>query len=65
MVAQIYEQQMSVIALAVNPTGQSDSFADIPLAQLGAVRGAICVHVESRSFARLKARESERGASLA
>ena len=36
MIAQIDEEQVTVVALAVNPSGQADSFADVGSAQFSA-----------------------------
>jgi hypothetical protein len=47
MVAQIDEQQVPVIALAVNPAGNPDGFADVAEAQLGAAVGTVSVHYAS------------------
>jgi hypothetical protein len=44
MVAQIDKQQIAMIALAVDPAGQTDGFADVRSAKLGTIMGAICVH---------------------
>ena len=47
MIAQIDEQQLAVVALAVDPARQADGFANIGGAQRGAIMGAVGVHVES------------------
>ena len=44
VVAQVDEQQLAVIALAVDPPGQPDLLADVGRAQLAAVVGAIGMH---------------------
>jgi hypothetical protein len=44
MIAKIDEQQMPMVALAVDPSGQADRFADIALAKRGTVMGSIGVH---------------------
>ncbi len=60
MVTQIDEQQIAVIALTVDPTRQADGLADLRLAELGAVVGAIGVHITMTFgwFARIGARQS-------
>ena len=50
MVAQVDEQQLAVIALAVDPAGQADGFADVAFAKVGAAVGAIGVHAENRAL---------------
>ena len=47
MVAQIHKQQTAMVALAVDPAGQSRSFAHLGFAQLSASMGAISVHGKS------------------
>ena len=62
MVAQVDEQQMAVIALAVDPARQADGLADIARAQLGAAVGAIGVHAECRARLReaeMRARKAD------
>ena len=44
MVAQIDKQQIAVIALAMDPAGQTDFLADVRRAKFGTIMGAICVH---------------------
>ena len=44
MVAQIDEQEIAVVALAVNPAGNADLGADILRPKLAAVVGSIGVH---------------------
>ena len=46
MVAQVDEQHAAVVALAVDPARQADGLADVGGAQLGAIMGAIGVHVD-------------------
>jgi hypothetical protein len=46
MVSQIDEQQMAVIAPAVDPAREADRLADVGEPQLGAGVGAIGVHQE-------------------
>jgi hypothetical protein len=50
MVTQIDEQQVAVVALAMDPSRQADRFADVAEAQLGAAVGAIGVHNQVGSF---------------
>src|SRR5205085_12006166 len=45
MIAQIDEQQMAVVALAMNPSRQADGLANVLGAQLGAGMGAVGVHL--------------------
>jgi hypothetical protein len=44
VVAQVYEEQMTVIALAMDPSRKADRFADVAEAKLGAAMGSIGVH---------------------
>jgi hypothetical protein len=44
MVAQIDEQEIAVVALAVDPAGKADGLADMVAAQLAARVGTIGVH---------------------
>jgi len=46
MVAQVDKQQIAVIALAMDPAGQANGFADIRGSERGTIMGAICVHEE-------------------
>ena len=46
MIAKIDKQQMSMIALAIDPTREPDRSADVAKAQLGAGVGAIGMHRE-------------------
>jgi hypothetical protein len=46
VVAQVDEQQLAVIALAMNPARQADRLADVACAQRGAGMGTIGVHQE-------------------
>jgi hypothetical protein len=50
MIAQIDEQQIAVVTLAVDPAGQFDPIADMALAELSAAVSAIGVHRGSLSF---------------
>ncbi len=47
MVAQIDEQEVAMVALAVNPAREPDSLADMRGAQLAAIVGAIGMHVRT------------------
>ena len=60
MVAQVDEQQMAVVALAVHPARQADGFADIACAKVGAAVGAIGVHAESRALLDAEMRAEKR-----
>jgi hypothetical protein len=44
MITQIDEQQVPVVALAVDPSRNADSLADVRCAELPAIVGAIGVH---------------------
>jgi len=44
MIAQIDEQQIAVIALAVNPAGQANLAADMFGAQFGTIVGTVRMH---------------------
>jgi hypothetical protein len=50
MIAQVDEQQVPVIALAMDPSRKADRFADVAQAQVGAGMGAIGVHDEIGSL---------------
>ena len=63
MIAQVNEQQMAVVALAVDPAREADGFTDIGDAQLGAAMGAIGVHLET-VLVRTMMAENARRASM-
>jgi hypothetical protein len=45
MIAQVDEQQVAVVAPAVNPARKADGRADVGSAELAAMMGAIKVHL--------------------
>jgi hypothetical protein len=49
MITQVYEEQMAVIALAVDPARKTYGFADVAGAQLGAGMCTVGVHAEVRA----------------
>jgi hypothetical protein len=49
MVAQVDEQQIAVVALAMHPAGQLHDLSDMVLAQLAACVGPVRVHIWSPS----------------
>ena len=55
MVAQVDEDQLAVIAAAVDPAGQADRFADMVDAEIVTGMAAIAVH-ERSIFSELRAR---------
>ena len=63
MVAQIDEQQLAVIALAVYPAGQPRGLPRIGEAQRAAGMAAIGVHVETGPVQRQKARRRTHGSA--
>jgi hypothetical protein len=50
MVAQIDKQHATMVALAVDPAGQTDRRANIGSAESGASVRAICVHENNNSL---------------
>src|SRR5438270_3981563 len=64
MIAQIDEQQLTVVALAMHPARKPDGFADIVEAQRSAAVGTIGVHQENRSVRAKIVEKTARRASM-